>query len=188
MNSPLWLAFVLALAGTLAAQPSPTPATTAPVTRPALVIPQSPGTHRLAVWVTVDGKEMKLPFVLFLPERYKLREKGEKIPALVFLHGGGESGTDLDAIFLHGPMYELSRRANEPFGRDFPMAVIAPQCPPRGQRWDRGNMDEHVNAMLDEVLPQLNVDPDRVYATGLSMGGLGTWHVTRDRPERFAAI
>ncbi len=168
-----------------ATAPVTRPATTAPATRPALVVPQTPGTHRVtSAYVTVEGKELKLPFVLFLPDTY--REKGPKLPVLLFLHGLGECGTDLDAIFYHGPNFELAK--NNTFTHSFPMIVISPQCPPRGQRWDRGNMDEHLNALLDQVLPKLNADQDRVYATGLSMGGLGTWYVARNRPSRFAGI
>ena len=138
-------------------------------------MPQKPGTHRLACTVRVDGKPLKLPYVLFLPDGYKA--KGPKTPVLLFLHGLGETGTDLDAIFYHGPNFELEKQGNTKFRKEFPMIVISPQCPPRGQRWDRGNMDQYINALLDQILPQLNVDLDRVYATGLSMGGLGTRRV-----------
>ena len=157
-----------------------------PATQPSTALPQSPGTHRLSCTVRVDDKPMKLPYVLFLPDSYQA--KGPKTPILLFLHGLGETGTDLDAIFYHGPNFELEKPGNDKFRHNFPMIVISPQCPPRGQRWDRDNMDQYLNALLDEVLPRLNVDLDRVYATGLSMGGLGTWCVARDRPDRYAAI
>jgi predicted peptidase len=164
-----------------ATQPS-----TRPATRPALVIPQKPGTHRLSCTVSYNGQKMKLPFVLYLPTGYL--PSGPKVPALVFLHGSGECGTDLDAIFYHGPNFELEKQGNDAFRKAFPMIVISPQCPPRGQRWDRGGMDQMLNLLLDEVLAKLNVDQDRIYATGLSMGGIGTWHMTAARPDRFAAI
>ena len=157
----------------------------APAPRPALVIPQRAGTHRLSCTLTVEGTTLKLPFVLYLPESYQ--PGVGKFPVLVFLHGSGENGTDLDAIFLHGPNFELERKDNKEFRKGFPMIVISPQCPPRGQRWDNSNMVLFVNALLDEVLPKLNADTDRLYATGLSMGGIGTWYLTSATPGRFAA-
>ncbi|GEM_PF-1706966 len=175
---------LVVLAQTAPSQPSKVSAR--PTTLPAIVLPQKAGTHRLSCSVRVDGKALTLPYVLFLPDCYKA--KGPKTPVLLFLHGLGETGTDLDAIFYHGPNFELEKPGNDTFRHNFPMIVISPQCPPRGQRWDRENMDQYLNALLDEVLPTLNVDLDRVYATGLSMGGLGTWRVASDRPDRYAAI
>ena len=164
-----------------------------PATRPAaasrpitLVVPREPGTHRLATQVTVNGRSFKFPFVLYLPDSYRLN--GPKMPVLLFLHGSGECGTDLDAIFYHGPNFELVKKDNDSFRHNFPMIVVSPQCPPRGQRWDQQEMFAAANVLLDQLLPKLNADPDHVYATGLSMGGIGTWHVAVNRPDRFAAI
>ncbi|MFW5692188.1 MAG: prolyl oligopeptidase family serine peptidase, partial [Chloroflexota bacterium] len=63
--------------------------------------------------------------------------------------------------------------------------VIAPQCPPDQTWFDYRN---ELILLLDHVLEQHNVDPDRVYLTGLSMGGFGTWDLARLHPDRFAAI
>ncbi|MBK9120689.1 MAG: hypothetical protein IPM18_13985 [Phycisphaerales bacterium] len=68
-------------------------------------------------------------------------------------------------------------------GREFPFIIIAPQCPP-GQWW----RPDEVIALLDHVLNWVNGDPDRIYLTGLSMGGTGTWLTAAEYPDRFAAI
>ena len=88
----------------------------------------------------------------------------------------GESGDDLSLVKTHGPPKIVETR------RDFPFIVVSPQCPRRGWNADA------VNALLDEVLAKYRVDADRVYLTGLSMGGYGTWHLAAIHPERFAAI
>ena len=104
-------------------------------------------------------------------------------PLLLFLHGAGERGDSLDAVSVHGPIKE--RRA----GRDLPLAsptsrfiVVAPQVP-AGERWTVGR----IAAALDDALDTYRIDRDRVYVTGLSMGGFGTWEAITRMPERFAA-
>lgn len=100
-----------------------------------------------------------------------------RYPLVVFLHGAGERGKDLSLVMKHGP----PRLASE--GRRFPFFLAAPQCPP-GRFWD----PHGVAALVDELLESLPIDADRVYLTGISMGGLGTWATANEYPERFAAI
>ena len=97
-------------------------------------------------------------------------------PLLLFLHGAGERGDSLDAVSVHGPIKE--RRA----GRDLPFVIVAPQVP-TGERWTVGR----VAAALDGALERYRIDERRVYLTGLSMGGFGTWEAIMRMPERFAA-
>ena len=100
-------------------------------------------------------------------------------PLILFLHGRGERGSDLEQVKLHG----LPRRIAD--GDDFPFVIVAPQCP-AGSYWTLEL--EALNALLDDVLARYRVDPSRVYLTGLSMGGAGTWYMAGRYPERFAAI
>lgn len=117
---------------------------------------------------------VRLGYLVFLPEGY---EKADKPwPLIVFLHGAGESGSDLNLVKRHGPPKIVESR------KDFPFVVVSPQSPSFGWRI------EALNALLDEVLARYKVDPDRVYLTGLSMGGFGTWTWAGQNPERFAAI
>src|SRR5262249_25165213 len=103
--------------------------------------------------------------------------KGDKAwPLLLFLHGAGESGSDLKRVKRHGPPKLIER------GKDFPFIVVSPQSPGRG--WDPRTL----NALLDDVAAKHKVDKDRSYVTGLSMGGFGTWALAAASPDRFAAI
>jgi predicted peptidase len=117
----------------------------------------------------------KLKYLLYLPSGY---ESGDKTwPLLIFLHGAGESGDDLAKVKLHGPPKLIENQT-----RDFPCLVVSPQSPGRG--WNA----EILNGLLDELLARYRVDPKRVYLTGLSMGGFGTWSWAAAHPDRFAAI
>lgn len=110
-----------------------------------------------------------------LPEGYDADPEREW-PLLVFLHGAGERGADLARVGIHGPLKE--RRE----GRDLPFVVVAPQVP-TGRRWTVGR----VAAALDAALAHYRIDASRVYLTGLSMGGFGTWEAITQMPDRFAA-
>jgi predicted peptidase len=168
-----------------ATQSPATPTAAAPAAPADDPVPSKPGTHRLAVQATVDGQTLRIPYVLYVPDNF---QPDGKCPVLVFLHGLGERGTDLDSIFTHGPNFELIKPEREDFRRSFPFIVISPQCPPRGQRWDDNVMPSYLHATLDHVLPKIAHDADRVYLTGFSMGGLATWKVAGVNPARFAAL
>ena len=110
------------------------------------------------------------------------------VPLVVFLHGAGECGSDnvrqlhsLPSALCEGTMRNL-----------YPCALLAPQCPKRGgwaQRLDAKTdlLDGGVR-MIDDVLADSRIDPNRVYLIGLSMGGFGTWELAMRAPERFAAV
>jgi predicted peptidase len=115
-------------------------------------------------------------YLLFLPKGYG-EDSAKRWPLMLFLHGAGERGDDLAKVAVHGPPKLV---ANQP---DFPFILVSPQCP-EGQTWDNTTL----LALLDEVMADHAVDPARVYLTGLSMGGFGTWSLGIAHPERFAAI
>jgi len=123
-------------------------------------------------------------YLLFLPEDYE-RGREEPWPLIVYLHGGGGRGTDPERLRA----YPLVERVDHEPG--FPFVVVTPQCPP-GRGGPLGDLwTEHADlvlAILDDVLTHYRVDPDRVYLTGQSMGGYGTWYLAHRAPERFAAI
>ncbi len=100
-----------------------------------------------------------------------------KLPLLLFLHGAGERGDNLERVKVHGPLSEVEQ------GRTFPFMIVAPQCP-EGQVWD----DMVLSALLDDVQEKFSVDEDQIWVTGLSMGGYGTWALAACQPNRFAAI
>jgi predicted peptidase len=112
--------------------------------------------------------------LLYRPEGYDEDER--RWPVIVFLHGAGECGDDLDLVKRHGPPRLVES------GRDLPFLIAAPQS--RRGGWAVAALDR----WLDEVVAGSRVDEDRVYLTGISMGGFGTWAWAAARPDRFAAI
>ena len=109
-------------------------------------------------------------------------QRGEKLPVILYLHGGGERGTDPEKptqVGL-GPYVAQSNGS-------FPFVVLFPQCP-AGHYWAEPAQIEHAIAILDDALPRIGGDADRVYLTGNSLGGYGTWLAAAAHPDRFAAI
>lgn len=111
-----------------------------------------------------------------LPKDYDARS-GKEWPLMLFLHGAGERGTNLQRVAIHGPAM-LAKN-----GTNFPFILVAPQCA-EGRRWE----NESLLQLLDHVMKTCKVDASRVYLTGLSMGGYGTWKLALAHPEKFAAI
>jgi predicted peptidase len=129
--------------------------------------------------VTFEGnivQKVEVPYLLFLPQNYD-KSSSKKWPLMLFLHGAGERGTNLAQVTRHGPPRLVESRP------DFPFVVVSPQCRP-GERWQT----ESLLALLDHVQDEYRIDTRRVYLTGLSMGGYGTWNLGLAHPERFAAI
>ncbi len=117
----------------------------------------------------------RLGYWLYLPKDY--RAEGEKkFPLVLFLHGSGERGSDLDKVLIHGPPKLIAG------GKEFPFIVVSPQCP-ENQFW---NIDI-LSRLLDDLEKDHAVDKQRIYVTGLSMGGFATWSLAASTPFRFAA-
>lgn len=116
----------------------------------------------------------RLEYLLSLPTDYGKSRKSW--PLVLFLHGSGESGNDLNKVKVHGPPKLVE--ANGPF----PFILVSPQSPGRG--WN----PDVLSALLDSVIKEYHVDKDRVYLTGLSMGGYGTWALAAAYPGKFAAL
>lgn len=133
------------------------------------------------VYETKIGNDVvRLPFAIFLPKVYEV-DKNRRFPMILFLHGAGEGGIDLNGVFIHGPCGVAVRTpamlANLPF------IVISPQST---QGWSP-LMLKTVASML-RILPNTyRIDRDRIMVTGLSMGGLGSWVVLAEAPDLYAA-
>ena len=121
-------------------------------------------------------KTISSQYWLALPKGYAQQPK-KKWPLLLFLHGAGERGAHLEAVKVHGPLKLIAQ------GREFPFIVVAPQCP--ADDWWRPDV---LAALLDDIERRYRVDKQRVWVTGLSMGGFGTWSLALEYPDRFAAI
>ncbi len=148
-------------------------------TRPSssLVPPSGiPGKQVQTAFTQVVARTNAFRFLLSLPADYG-QDPGKRWPLVLFLHGAGERGADLKKVAVHGPPKLVAQ------GRQFPFILVSPQCPD-GQVWDT----EALMALVDTLQKQLSVDAGRTYATGLSMGGYGSWGLAARYPERFAAV
>lgn len=124
--------------------------------------------------VTQFTVTLPLKYWLYLPPGY---EEQDDWPLVIFLHGSGERGTDLNQVKRHGPPKEIAA------GKTFPFVMVAPQCP-RWQRWQ----PESIHDLTRQIVERYKIDPKRVYLTGLSMGGIGTWEAAMAAPDLYAAI
>lgn len=116
------------------------------------------------------------PYLLHIPSNIKSKSESGW-PLLVFLHGSGERGDDYELLKKHGPPMKVAK------GEDMPFVVLTPQCP-LNQRWN----PYAVNALIDHIIENHPIDTSRIYITGLSMGGYGTWDLAIKYPHKFAAI
>ena len=100
---------------------------------------------------------------------------------MLFLHGAGERGDDLELVKVHGIPKVVEQQP------DFPFIVLSPQCPKEGW-WGSELQLDALEGLLDRAAKTYRVDPDRIYLTGLSMGGFGVWALALRQPQRFAAL
>ncbi len=160
---------------------------------------------------------------VYLPAGYAPNGK-ERWPLMLFLHGMGERGDDIDAVLKHGPIMEAGVK-----GRDLPFVILVPQLPllpqeeaRRAERarnrpaaeqtrtaplrrpmaretrpWEEiafpsgplgwASYSEDLMALVDATMAEYRIDPRRVYLTGLSMGGFGSFWLAAEHPQRWAA-
>lgn len=110
-------------------------------------------------------------YLLHKPEDLK-----SKKPLIVFLHGSGERGTDLEKLKVHGPFKYIADNKLEAY-------ILAPQCVENGN-WEA----ESLYQLIQKIGKENNIDLNRVYLTGLSMGGWGVWDLALAHPDFFAAL
>lgn len=120
--------------------------------------------------------EKNIRYLEYIPEQ----QTKEKVPLIIYLHGAGERGTNIDKLNVHGPIKEmLAGKVASNF------VLIAPQCEERKTWWDYA---ESLYEWILGYIKQSFIDKNRVYLTGNSMGGYGTWALAMAHPELFAAI
>jgi len=132
---------------------------------------------------TLDKKtnihlESKVLYRIYLPNEYDKNED-KMWPLILYLHGSGESGTDLNKLDRFGLTSYLEHAVN------FPFITLAPLCP-ENEIWDINY--KATMALMELILKNYRVDPKRIYLTGISMGGCGAWHFGILNPDFFAAI
>ncbi|MBU0494604.1 MAG: prolyl oligopeptidase family serine peptidase [Chloroflexi bacterium] len=139
----------------------------------------------MAAVVTSKGvtKTVRQGYLLFLPRGYDT-SPGKRWPLILYLHGVGSRDRPLDELRTYGVPLIAEEQP------DFLFIVLSPQCPAEVMAEDIlwSNVTGAVDELLGDVLATYAVDPDRVYLTGFSMGGYGTWLQAMLYPGRFAAI
>jgi predicted peptidase len=119
-----------------------------------------------------------IEYLLYLPDDY---DEKDKLPLMLFLHGRGESNGPLSLVAKWGPPRFVAR------GDTMPYVMVSPQCP-KTDNWTSSTQQQKLIELLDSVVESLKVDKDRIYLTGLSMGGFGSWKLAASHPKRFAAV
>jgi pimeloyl-ACP methyl ester carboxylesterase len=117
-----------------------------------------------------------LRYLIYLPEDYG-KDNSIKWPVMLFLHGAGEIGNNLERVKANGPPKLVAE------GEEFPFILVSPQL----SYFEFWNPDQIV-CLLKKIIAKYNVDEERIYLTGLSIGGFGTWITAIKYPEIFAAI
>ena len=128
---------------------------------------------------TFENSQTALKYILTTPTDY---DKSEKLPLIVFLHGAGERGDNLDALKVYC-IPKLFTRDQDYLG--IRAITLSPQCPVERTWYD---YKWEVISLIDEICEQYNADRDRVSLCGISMGGFGTWEIALQVPEMFSAI
>lgn len=149
--------------------------------------------HGKSVWWNTDGslqnewvfekginqnpKDTNYPYISYTPEEYN-NDTIKNWPLIIYLHGGSSRGTDTIKLYCCGIPDQIWRK------REFPFIIVAPQCP-INQRWSTDNWFEN---FYEEIITKFRVDTNKVYLTGVSLGGSGTWYLAIKYPDKFAAI
>jgi len=124
-----------------------------------------------------NPKDVHYHYLSYLPKDYRA-DPEKKWPLIIYLHGGSDRGTDLKKLYASGIPDQIYR------GREFPFIILSPQCPEH-IRWSTDNWFEN---FFKEVTSKYRIDTNRVYLTGVSLGGSGTWYIAIKYKDKFAAI
>lgn len=127
----------------------------------------------------VSGDE-KIAYLIHLPKEYS-SEPNKRWPMVLFLHGRGESYGPLSLVAKWGPPQIAAKDPS------FPYILVSPQCPGETS-WTNEGQQKLLMQLLDKIIDGYRIDTDRVYLTGLSMGGFGSWKLAAANPGRFAAV
>lgn len=113
-------------------------------------------------------------YLLYQPEKPR-----KKLPLIVFLHGAGERGDNLDFIKCNGLPFELEQ------GLNLNCYAVMPQC--KNDTFWVACISE-LKVFIDGIIEEYDIDEDRVYLSGISMGGYGAWYMAMAYPDMFAGL
>lgn len=125
----------------------------------------------------LNTSKVSYPYLPYLPKEYDV-DSLKRWPLIIFLHGGTQRGTNLKKLYDAGIPDQIYR------GREFPFIIISPLCPLH-LRW---STDDWFENCYQEITEKYRIDTTRIYLTGMSLGGSGTWYLAAKYPEKFAAI
>ena len=128
-------------------------------------------TETTGIFSTKITKKVTLNYLLVKP-----KNTFTKMPLIIFLHGSGERGNDLEKVKAHGPLKFISHDTLNAF-------ILAPQCE-ENKMWDA----EELYLLIQNMIDKNEIDTNRIYLTGLSMGAWGAWNLAYAHPEMFAAL
>lgn len=134
---------------------------------------------KIKLFKVKNDNQIGMQYLTYTPSNYDKNE--EKYPLVLFLHGVGECGSDIRMVERHGVPKIIET------GKEFPFIAIAPQCK-EGGWWAEPSYVESLLSLVYDVIDEYNIDSSRVYGTGLSMGGFGTFALAIQEPRLFAAI
>lgn len=129
-----------------------------------------------------DSKTDTMRYWIYLPLDYEKQAEADGAPLLLFLHGAGERGNEpehIDRVKVHGPPKLLDKPE---FQKNWPCVTVSPQCK-INFCWS----PEQLMLLLDHIEKNFKIDKKRIYVSGISMGGFGSWMCLREAPTRFAA-
>ena len=130
----------------------------------------------------VYGESEYYNYILYLPEGYDPADTEKKWPVIYFFHGYGKQGDNLDVLLPEGPTRYIEK------GGKLDAILIVPQCPADSHWADDNREVTKLVKFVPEMTAKYNIDTDRMYLTGLSMGGRCTWKLALAMPDMFAAI
>ena len=128
---------------------------------------------------TSEGTQLN--FLFYLPTGYE-KDSQKQWPLILYLHGSGSRGNNLDYLKVEGLPKKLESQT------DFPFIVASPQVEDENEYWSNNEMINRLFALLGEIQANYSVDSKRIYLTGVSLGGGGTWEIGLRYPKRFAAL
>jgi predicted peptidase len=152
-------------------------------------LPREAQTNAFNEKLFVNARNERMRYLLFVPKDY---DKQKKYPLVLWLHGGGSRGDDLKLLLRYGDEHGIGYFAKSDNQSEYPSFIVAPQCP-RNRLWGDPDSEQPTNEMrlvleiLEKVQADYSIDSRRLYVTGISLGGYGTWDIIGRRPEMFAA-
>jgi predicted esterase len=127
------------------------------------------------------SEKANINFLLYLPDEYG-KDSRQKWPLILFLHGMGERGNNLDYLKIGGLPKKLESEQN------FPFVAVSPQIENQEGYWSSDEITASLFTLLEEIQATYSIDPERIYLTGVSLGAGGTWEIGLRYPDRFAAL